>query len=125
MALNYNIPEQDATMVEEPAAMAYDVVSNKLPFNDSISATDAMRLKPTPQQSMQLEAFWNLMQTSDESVQYGLYILLNNKYSASKTDAARPVKSRTSFRDMKGILSRADVELKDLQDEYLKEKYGL
>lgn len=78
----------------------------------------------TPQQIMQMEAFWNLIQASDETVQYGLYAMLNNKYSESDVDNKEKQPKR-SFRSMKGILQPLDISNETLRDDYLTNKYGL
>lgn len=64
MSKKYKLKEQTAAMAAEPTSVAY--------------AADA---SVTPRQSAQLQAFWELMKTSGESVQYGLYMLLDQKYS--------------------------------------------
>ena len=78
----------------------------------------------TPQQILQMEAFWNLIQTSDETVQYGLYAMLNDKYTKNLTDNKEELPKR-SFRSMKGILKPLDTTNESLRDEYLANKYGM
>ncbi len=77
-----------------------------------------------PHQMIQLQSFWNLIQTTDEGVQKELYILLQHKYAQkeSQTDVLAP-----SFLQMQGILKGAGNEETDKQmlDEYLQEKYGV
>ena len=77
-----------------------------------------------PLQMVQLQSFWNLIQTTDEGVQKELYVLLHQKYAKknSKTDVQTP-----SFLQMLGILKGEGNEETDKQmlDEYLQEKYGV
>ena len=73
---------------------------------------------------VQVQSFWNLIQTTDESVQKELYVLLQHKYSqfgdVLKTDIP-------SFLQMQGILNGYGDEATDRQmlDEYFQEKYGV
>ena len=73
---------------------------------------------------IQLQSFWNLIQTTDEDVQRELYVLLDHKYNQKKT-GKNP--SRPSFLQMKGILKGNGYEKTDKQmmEEYLEEKYGI
>lgn len=74
-----------------------------------------------PIQEIQLQSFWNLIQTIDEGVQEELYVLLQRKYAER-----RDKRSETpSFLQMQGILKGEGNEETDRQmiDEYLNEKY--
>ena len=77
---------------------------------------------------VQLQSFWNLIQTTDEGVQKELYILFQRKYAdvQSMTDALSDVQA-PSFLQMKGILKGKGSEETDRQmlDDYLQEKYGV
>jgi len=75
-------------------------------------------------QLLQIQSFWNLIQSSDESVQRGLLSLLNTKYS---TDKREHHKGRSSFFSLKGALkSKGDATTDQLMiDDYLKEKYDV
>ncbi len=77
---------------------------------------------------VQLQSFWNLIQTTDESIQKELYILFQRKYAdvQSMTDALSDVQA-PSFLQMKGILKGKGSEETDRQmlDDYLQEKYGV
>lgn len=79
-------------------------------------------LRPTEQ--IQVQSFWNLIQTIDESVQEELYQLLRKKYTGS----SQKVKSESpSFIQMQGILKGEGNEETDRQmlDSYMQEKYGV
>ena len=76
----------------------------------------------TPQQLLQLQSFWNLIQASDEAVQFGLYAMLEDKY-AKKTEEIQHM--TLSFRQMKGILKSVSTPAEDFRAEYIDEKYGL
>jgi|GEM_PF-6421617 len=52
----------------------------------------------------QIDSFWNLIQSSDETVQSGLYDLLNAKYGGKKSQVKN---EKASFLDMKGVLKSA------------------
>ena len=75
-------------------------------------------------QKIQLQSFWNLIQTTDEGVQKELYVLLQRKYG--QAESIKETES-PSFLQMQGILNGVGNEETDRQmlDEYLKEKYGL
>jgi hypothetical protein len=77
-----------------------------------------------PNQLVQLQSFWNLIQTTDEGVQKELYVLLQRKYG--QAESIKETES-PSFLQMQGILNGVGNEETDRQmlDEYLKEKYGL
>lgn len=73
---------------------------------------------------VQLQSFWNLIQTTDEGVQKELYVLLQRKYAKGhNTTEEQP----PSFLQMKGILKGKGSEETDRQmlDNYLQDKYGL
>ena len=74
-----------------------------------------------PIQEIQLQSFWNLIQTMDEGVQEELYVLLQRKYG-NRRDMQNEA---PSFLQMQGILKGKGNEETDRQmiDEYLKEKY--
>lgn len=76
-------------------------------------------------QMIQLQSFWNLIQTSDEGVQKELYVLLQHKYSKPKGKGANS--EAPSFLQMQGILKGKGNEDTDRQmlDEYLQEKYSV
>ena len=77
---------------------------------------------------VQLQSFWNLIQTTDEGVQKELYVLLQRKYANSFSDADIQSDAQApSFLQMKGILKGKGNEETDRQmlDGYLQEKYGL
>jgi len=58
-----------------------------------------------PAQMMQLQSFWNHIQTTDESVQKELYILLQRKYASYSSNAdIQPDHLAPSFLQLKGIL---------------------
>ena len=78
-------------------------------------------LRPT--QMIQLQSFWNLIQTVDEGVQKELLELLQKKYSIIPTAT---YKESSSFLQMEGILGKGSSE-KDQQmlNDYLSEKYKL
>lgn len=78
----------------------------------------------TPQQMLQIESFWNLINDSDEAVQLGVYSLLEKKYAHAHAGAGASTRPRPSFRQMKGILQPI-ADTNDLRDEYLNSKYGL
>ena len=75
----------------------------------------------SPRQMVQLQSFWNLLQTTDEDVQKELYVLLHRKYAEphQKTPAEFP-----SFLQMQGILKGPGNQETDRQllDEYLQVK---
>lgn len=73
-------------------------------------------------QAMQVQSFWNLIQTSDEGVQRELYFLMKQKYAKSDPLVATP----PAFLKLKGILRGVGSEAMDkaMIDEYLQEKYG-
>ena len=77
-----------------------------------------------PNQLVQLQSFWNLIQTTDEGVQKELYVLLQRKYG--QAESIKETES-PSFLQMQGILNGVGNEETDRQmlDEYLMEKYGL
>ena len=76
-----------------------------------------------PNQLVQLQSFWNLIQTTDEGVQKELYVLLQRKYG--QAESIKETES-PSFLQMQGILNGVGNEETDRQmlDEYLMEKYG-
>ena len=77
-----------------------------------------------PLQMIQLQSFWNLIQTTDEGVQKELYSLLQRKYAERNEDVQS---EKPSFLQMQGILKgygNQDTDRKML-DEYLSEKYGV
>lgn len=78
----------------------------------------------TPQQMLQIESFWNLINDSDEAVQLGVYSLLEKKYAHAHVGAGASTRPRPSFRQMKGILQPI-ADTNGLRDEYLNSKYGL
>lgn len=73
-------------------------------------------------QKIQLQSFWNLIQTTDDGVQKELYAMLQRKYDkiSNVEKSATP-----SFLKMKGILKGEGSESTDrlLLDEYLNDKY--
>ena len=77
-----------------------------------------------PNQLVQLQSFWNLIQSTDERVQRELYVLLRHKYAEPEKELkiAPP-----SFLQMKGILKGVGNEDTDRQmlEEYLQDKYGV
>lgn len=75
-------------------------------------------------QQLQIQSFWNLIQASDESVQRGLFRLLNSKYATLKKIHGQ---ERSLFFSLKGALkSKGDSATdKKMIDDYLKEKYDL
>ena len=77
-----------------------------------------------PAQMVQLQSFWNLIQTTDEGVQKELYVLLRRKYA--KADITSEEQA-PSFFQMKGILKGQGSEETDRQmlGDYLQEKYGV
>lgn len=70
----------------------------------------------------QIDSFWNLIQSSDETVQSGLYALLNAKFGGNRKQSK---KEKTTFLKMKGILKSEGNQETDRQllNEYLEEKY--
>ena len=77
-----------------------------------------------PAQIVQLQSFWNLLQTTDEGVQKELYVLLQRKYAEhSRSDQS----TVPSFLQMQGILKgNGNVETdRKMLDEYLQEKYDI
>ena len=76
-----------------------------------------------PNQMLQLQSFWNLIQTTDERVQKELYVLLQRKYSTVSDAQQNAV---PSFLQMQGILKGNGSEETDssMLDDYLTEKYG-
>lgn len=77
---------------------------------------------------VQLQSFWNLIQTTDEGVQRELYVLLQRKYARSFSNSDVQLDSQApSFLQMKGILKGDGNEETDRQmlDDYLQEKYGV
>ncbi len=75
-------------------------------------------------QQVQVQSFWNLIQTIDEGVQKELYQLLRQKYTGTN----QKVKSESpSFIQMQGILKGEGNEETDRQmlDSYMQEKYGV
>ena len=77
-----------------------------------------------PSQIVQLQSFWNLLQTTDEGGQRELYVLLQHKYSESSHNSRLET---PSFLQMEGILKGNGNQETDSQmlDEYLQEKYGV
>lgn len=77
-----------------------------------------------PNQMVQLQSFWNLIQTTDDKVQRELYVLLQHKYF-NAPEAKEP--EMPSFLSMQGILKGSGNEETDslMIDEYLKDKYGI
>ncbi|MBQ9667019.1 MAG: hypothetical protein IJV33_11210 [Bacteroidaceae bacterium] len=76
-------------------------------------------------QMIQLQSFWNLIQTTDEDVQRELYVLLEHKYQPKKP--AQDGDMSHSFLQMKGIL-KGDGTAEDdrrVMDDYLAAKYGV
>ena len=82
----------------------------------------ATTLRPT--QLVQLQSFWNLIQTTDEDVQKELYVLLQRKYASGDTNKGDET---PSFLQLLGVLKgEGDTETDRLMlNEYLEEKYGL
>ena len=72
----------------------------------------------------QIDLFWNQIKISDESVQRGLFFLLNVKFG--KKEQEKISGHKKTFLELKGVLkSKGSQESdKELLDEYLKEKYG-
>lgn len=75
-------------------------------------------------QIAQLQSFWNLIQTTDESIQKELYVLLKKKYSRTEKLVQGEM---PSFLQMKGILKGEGNEETDgnMLDEYFLEKYNV
>jgi hypothetical protein len=82
-----------------------------------------MKTMLRPLQMVQLQSFWNLIQTTDEGVQKELYVLLQRKYSESSHDSHSDT---PSFLQMQGILKGCGNQDSDrlMLEEYLQEKYG-
>ena len=82
-----------------------------------------MAITLRPSQNVQVQSFWNLIQSSDERVQKELYVLLQRKYKGENIDN---VEDKTPFLRMKGILKgTGSIETdRAMLDEYMKEKYG-
>ena len=77
---------------------------------------------------VQLQSFWNLIQTTDEGVQKELYVLLQRKYAKFFSSADTQSEAQTpSFFQMKGILKGVGNEESDqlMLNDYLEEKYGV
>ena len=76
-----------------------------------------------PNQMVQLQSFWNLIQTTDEGVQKELYVLMQRKFAKTETATTKA----PSFLDMQGILKGCGNHADDRQllDEYLQGKYGV
>ena len=77
---------------------------------------------------VQLQSFWNLIQTTDEGVQKELYVLLQRKYAKSFSTADTLSEAKApSFLQMKGILKGEGNDETDQQmlSDYLEEKYGV
>ena len=76
-----------------------------------------------PNQMVQLQSFWNLIQTTDEGVQKELYVLMQRKFEKAETATTEA----PSFLDMQGILKGCGNHVADRQllDEYLQEKYEI
>ena len=76
-----------------------------------------------PNQMVQLQSFWNLIQTTDEGVQKELYVLMQRKFAKTETATTEA----PSFLDMQGILKGNGNQVDDRQllEEYLLEKYGV
>ena len=76
-----------------------------------------------PNQIVQLQSFWNLIQTTDEGVQKELYVLMQRKFEKTETATTEA----PSFLDMQGILKGCGSHVADRQllDEYLQEKYDI
>lgn len=72
---------------------------------------------------MQVQSFWNLIQTSDEGVQRELYVLMQQKYAK---DSDKFVNAAPTFLELKGILKGGGDSAtdKEMLEGYLKEKYG-
>ena len=72
---------------------------------------------------VQLQSFWNLIQTTDEGVQKELYVLMQRKFAKTETATTEA----PSFLDMQGILKGNGNQVDDRQllEEYLLEKYGV
>lgn len=70
----------------------------------------------------QIDSFWNLIQSSDETVQSGLYALLNAKFGGNRKHSK---KEKSTFLKMKGVLKSEGNQETDRQllNEYLEEKY--
>lgn len=82
-----------------------------------------MNISLRPTQIIQLQSFWNLIQTADEGVQKELFELLQQKYS---TIPAATHKEHPSFLQMEGILGKGSSEKdKQMLNDYLSEKYKL
>ena len=83
-----------------------------------------MAITLRPSQNVQVQSFWNLIQSSDERVQKELYVLLQRKY---KDENIENKEDSTSFLRMKGILKgTGSIETdRAMLDEYMKEKYGV
>jgi hypothetical protein len=77
-----------------------------------------------PKQMVQVQSFWNLIQTTDEGVQKELFVLLQHKYAEAHQNSPADA---PSFLQMKGILKGNGNQDTDCQmlDDYLKEKYGV
>ena len=72
---------------------------------------------------VQLQSFWNLIQTTDEGVQKELYVLMQRKFAKTETATTKA----PLFLDMQGILKGCGNHADDRQllDEYLQGKYGV
>lgn len=77
-----------------------------------------------PVQQIQVQSFWNLIQTIDEGVQQELYQLLRQKYNGT---GQKPESDSPSFIKMLGILKGEGNEETDRQmlDSYMQEKYDV
>ena len=77
-----------------------------------------------PSQMVQLQSFWNLIQTTDEGVQKELYVLLQRKYE--RLESNKPL-DNPSFLQLQGILKGTGSAETDrlMLDDYLKEKYDV
>jgi hypothetical protein len=73
---------------------------------------------------VQLQSFWNLIQTTDEGVQKELYLLMQRKYAVA---GSQERKETSPFLHMQGILKgegNADTD-RQMIDEYLQKKYKI
>ena len=83
-----------------------------------------MAITVRPNQNIQVQSFWNLIQSSDERVQKELYVLLQSKYEGSQSDNEE---KGSAFLQLQGVLKGKGSQETDrrMLDEYLKEKYDV
>ncbi len=83
-----------------------------------------MAITLRPNQNVQVQSFWNLIQSSDERVQKELYVLLQSKYGGSQSDNKE---GNRTFLQLQGVLKGKGCQETDrkMLDEYLKEKYDV